>query len=161
MEKWESRFWSKVKVGGADECWPWIGGVDRDGYGHVCCRSIRNMPFRQTRENKAHRIMDYLHHGFIPYGIQIRHKCDNPPCVNPTHLLRGTPKQNSGDRVDRGRGSSRIGDRNHNHKLSPHDVLKIRGLSSCGISRIEIAQMFSITSSNVTLIVSKKNWSHL
>ena len=45
-------------------------------------------------------------------GILIRHKCDNPSCVNPDHLEEGYPIDNSNDMVIRGRnklGSSRPG----------------------------------------------------
>jgi len=33
----------------------------------------------------------------------IRHRCDNAPCVNPSHLLEGTPEQNRADMVARRR----------------------------------------------------------
>lgn len=32
-------------------------------------------------------------------GIEIRHKCDYPPCFNPLHLEIGTSKQNAQDRT--------------------------------------------------------------
>ena len=41
-------------------------------------------------------------------GKVVRHKCDEPKCVNPEHLELGTPKDNMDDRTkrDRARGLS-------------------------------------------------------
>jgi len=39
----------------------------------------------------------------LPREIQIRHKCDNPRCVNADHLVDGTATQNMQDCIGRGR----------------------------------------------------------
>lgn len=38
-------------------------------------------------------------------GMEVRHTCDNPPCINPEHLLLGDAKANAGDRDSRGRAA--------------------------------------------------------
>jgi hypothetical protein len=38
----------------------------------------------------------------VPYGLIIRHKCDNPPCCNPNHMILGTVADNTADAIDRG-----------------------------------------------------------
>jgi hypothetical protein len=39
---------------------------------------------------------------------QIRHDCDNPPCVNPAHLRAGSAKDNTADALARGRRRGRV-----------------------------------------------------
>ena len=69
------------RSGGLDACWPWMGHVNRDGYG----ASSFVLPSGQ-RERTAHRIVYGLLVGPIPDGLQLDHLCVNPPCVNPRHL---------------------------------------------------------------------------
>ncbi|HCA7769786.1 TPA: HNH endonuclease [Pseudomonas aeruginosa] len=90
------RFWSHVIRASDGSCWEWSGAKDGKGYGTInsgCGKSPQ----------KAHRISYEMAHGPIPDGLVVRHKCDNPGCVNPSHLEVGTQKDNSADMVDRGR----------------------------------------------------------
>jgi HNH endonuclease len=45
-----------------------------------------------------------LIHEEIPAGQVVRHKCDNPLCINTDHLELGTQKENMRDMIERGRG---------------------------------------------------------
>lgn len=81
-------------------CWEWRGARNEKGYGLLALR-------RRTKgaeHQRVHRIMWEMHEGPIPDGLVVRHRCDNPPCVNPDHLAVGTNRQNSLDMVERERG---------------------------------------------------------
>ena len=54
----------------------------------------------------AHRYAWIVAHGPIAAGMQVLHKCDNPPCDRVDHLFLGTPQDNVDDRRAKGRGLS-------------------------------------------------------
>lgn len=95
----QEAFWSRVDRRGPDECWEWRGHLNGDGYG-LLSRGV-GPPIR------AHRVSWEMHNGRpIPTGLIVRHSCDNPPCINPNHLLIGTRADNMADTMSRGRHAS-------------------------------------------------------
>ena len=74
----------------------------------------------------AHRIAYILHHDIALAdidGLDILHSCDNPPCVNPAHLLLGTQKTNTRDMANKGRAWWQATNARNNHGLhKPHDI---------------------------------------
>ena len=93
----EERFWEKVEK--TDNCWNWLGGKDKHGYGRIGLTASRN--------KEAHRYSWELHFGKIQDGRQINHHCDNPSCVRPDHLYAGTHADNMRDMKERGRSRNR------------------------------------------------------
>lgn len=63
-------------------CWTWLAGKNTGGYGAFSWNG-RNIP--------AHCFSWMAFYGPIDPGNQIHHKCVNPTCVNPEHLLSLTP----------------------------------------------------------------------
>jgi HNH endonuclease len=81
----EERFWSKVDKSAADGCWIWTAARKPNGYGELVV---------QQRRWYAHRYSYQLAFGDIPSGMLVCHRCNNKPCVNPSHLYVGTYSQN-------------------------------------------------------------------
>ncbi len=78
------------------ECWGWIGSRDHGGYATLSGGTGRS-PI------KAHRVSYEIYIGPIPSGMDICHRCDNPPCTNPSHLFPGTAADNMADMIQKGR----------------------------------------------------------
>lgn len=75
-------------------CWIWNGSFAGDRYGW----------FWDGSENiGAHRFSMREFNGVDVNGFQVRHTCDNPRCVNPSHLLLGSHQDNMDDKTDRKR----------------------------------------------------------
>jgi len=147
----ENRFWKFVKKAGADECWEWIGGKNLHGYGRFSCGCIKVL---------AHRFSWELHNGPIPtgegyHGTCVLHRCDNPSCVNPTHLRLGTQEDNMQDMSQKGRAVTvRISE---NAKLSEDQVREIKALlSQKSLSLRTIADRFDISHNAVWMIKQGK-----
>jgi hypothetical protein len=100
-----------------------------------------------------------FHHGPIPEGMVVRHKCDNPPCVNPGHLEVGTHGDNGADRDKRGR--TRLGSNLPHSKLTEQDVRRVWQMRDDGGSQYAIAAELGVHRSTIAHIVQGKNWKHV
>lgn len=137
-----SFFWSNVDST-RDACWPWKGGLTRQGYGRVNASSGRWLP--------ASRVALMLVLGRnLGDKMLACHTCDNPICCNPKHLYEGTVSQNALDAVVRGRKVPRRG-----HKIDERIAKEI--LVSPGTQE-EIASKFGISRSFVSMIKSGTRW---
>lgn len=76
-------------------CMEWKGCFNTDGYARMGYKGSSNI--------KVHRFVKELHYGKDITGLVVRHTCDNIKCINPEHLLTGTPVDNIRDRDERGR----------------------------------------------------------
>lgn len=82
------------------DCIEWPGTLNANGYGRLSLRKDM-VESRGTKQIQATHLVWELLHGPVPKGKLIRHKCDNPPCVNPEHLEVGTQADNVDDMVTR------------------------------------------------------------
>lgn len=165
-QKTEERFWSYVPVSGRDDCWEWSGQRNENGYGRFKSGGTKG---------PAHRFAYELINGPIPIGLIIRHTCDNPPCVNPHHLLVGTAADNSRDMVERGRsilgrrwksGHTKTaghpnfmpGSLNPLAKLSAADIPVIRKRCRSGEMKLTVAASYGVVPGAISDIMRGITW---
>ena len=129
-----------------DECLIFPGAPDPDGYKGITFNG---------RKARAHRVMCILAHG-APNGRIARHRCDNPPCVNPKHLHWGTDADNVRDCMERGRFC--IGENRAQAKLTNQQVLDIRASSD---PLKMIAEKFGISYRKVRKIRYREKWKNV
>lgn len=144
------RFWSKVlkKEG---QCWLWTAGKDKDGYGQFWLTS-------QKRSVRSHQISYFLAHQCDIINF-ILHSCDNPACVNPSHLREGTHLDNQRDRVIRKRSAK--GSKHSQHKLTEVDVAIIRHRRESGHKVVDIARDFNVSCPTISTITRRLTWRHV
>lgn len=144
------RFWAKVRRGAG--CWEWIAARSKYGYGQFSVGySMR----------PAHRVAWALVHGPIPTGMHVLHRCDNPPCVNPDHLLLGTNEDNVRDRDRKGRGVRPKGERHGRSKLREKEVREILRFRANGLGATRIAADYGVAPCTIRRIVSGARWKHI
>lgn len=128
-------------------CWPWTAGKDQKNYG---------MFWMNGKTLHAQRVAYELFIGPIPDGLVILHSCDNPSCVNPSHLSAGTHKENSEDMVSKGRQAR--GRSIGKNKLHEHQIKEIR--ADQRIHRL-IALDYGVSRTMVSYIKKNKFWGHV
>jgi hypothetical protein len=115
-----------------------------------------------TRKSvSAHRLSYELTYGEIPDSMEVCHKCDNPCCVNPSHLFLGTRQDNIDDRERKGRNNPPKGPANAKTKLTAEKVLEIREKRSQGVSFEKLAKEYGVCKKTIQDAVSGKNWAYL
>jgi hypothetical protein len=159
------RFWSAVDKNGPipahdpdlGPCWIWTRGKVK-GYGrfHVNGRDVY-----------AHRFAASLEWGEALPGIKTCHHCDNPPCVRPSHLFRGTHTDNMTDMARKGRSGKQVdptrypvGSAIKQAVLTETNVADMRQRRANGEPLADLAAAFSISVATVKRIVYGQQWRH-
>ncbi len=109
----------------------------------------------------GHRVSWAIENKTIPEGQILMHKCDNPRCVNITHLITGTHKENTQDMIKKGRNRSQVGSNNHYAKLNNFDVVKIHQLRQQRVKLKEIAALFNVNQGTIESVIYRYNWKHI
>ena len=94
------------------------------------------------RKVSLHRAAFEMALGPIPSGSHVLHRCDNPRCHRPSHLVLGTAADNMRDMVAKGR-----------HRTRPKltlDTKMIVNLSKA-LSQAEIAECVGVSQTTISL----------
>ena len=142
----KERLWGKINILGPDDCWEWKAYCNEDGYGTIQC---------EYKSIKVHRLVWELENGLIPEGMDVLHRCDNPPCCNPNHLFLGTRGDNNRDRARKGR--SAIGEKSGRAVLTETQVREIRLLKG-KFTQQEIANRYGAKRETVRSVLNGNSW---
>jgi hypothetical protein len=134
----------------ANGCLIWAGPKNKQtGYGTLG---------KQT----AHRLAYAIFVGPIPPGVDVCHRCDNPPCVDYERcLFLGTQADNMADCAAKGRNHHPRGELSPNAKMTEELVRQLRQRHAAGERVNDLARAFGIDSSNASRIVSRQTWNHV
>lgn len=134
------KFWSKVdKKISPIGCWLWTGAVNKKGYGDFYLQRGKRIHVM------AHRLSYEMSFGAIPHGLLACHRCDNPPCINPSHLFLGTHLDNVRDAVSKGRRQITL--------LDDSDIVAIR---SSEVTCANLALEYGVSLSSIHKILNGK-----
>lgn len=121
-------------------CLVWQAALDNWGYGIVR---------HNGRMRKSHRVAWELVNGPIPEDKIVCHTCDNPQCIEVSHLWLGTNKENRDDMVKKGRQRVLYGPDNPSYKLTPELIAEILAECTAGKPKHQIAWDFGLAHSTV------------
>lgn len=133
---------------GSSECHPWKGKRNKFGYGL----------FWFGGESLATRWAYKRYVGVLEAHEVVRHTCDNPPCQNRSHWLKGSQVENVQDCVTRGRTYDRHGQSNPNAKLTEEGVKEIRASQA---ARQVLADQYGVSKCTISAIKQGRTWKHI
>ena len=153
------KFNANVSKTSGEECWPWIGAT---------LKGSRGIAWIGTKNVTAPVLSWFVHHNEWPAdGIFVCHECDNPNCVNPSHLWLGTNSDNLRDAARKGRlyiqkSSDHIkGSRHGNAKMTEDMVRQMRKEFALGTSTRALARKYGMSQYPVYMAVSGRAWTHV
>lgn len=136
-----------------DDCIVYLGGhAQRSGH--------RTMSYR-GRLVGAHRVAYELAHGPIPAGKVVMHRCDNPPCIKPEHLILGTVADNNRDRDQKGRHRPLRGSKNGSARLTEYQVQDILCALAGGATTHGLARQYGVNQGAIWQIKAGRSWRHV
>lgn len=116
----------------------WSGFIGRHGYGSLKILGLK-IP--------THRLSYELFNGPLNPDLMVRHTCDNPTCVRPSHLVQGTAKDNRSDQLDRER-----------FLCKPVDVVRAIKANVDNMTPSQLADKYGYTTNTILSILREKTW---
>lgn len=124
-------------------CRIWTRHRTRSGYGQIGV---------DGQVLYAHRVSYVLSCGLIPHGMNVCHRCDNPSCIEPSHLFLSMQAGNMRDCAIKGRTTS---------PLTAAQVRDIRRRLANGEIQKSIAKRYGVSQAAVSLIKLRRKWRHV
>lgn len=159
----KASFWENVDTNGPvpkhcpelGSCWVWKGCVTkRGGYGRV----VTYLEGKRLEE-RAHRISYQKEFGDLEPMDCVCHHCDNPPCIRPSHLFKGTKGDNNRDRTTKGRTAK--GEDKCIAKVTEQEVIWLREEHAKGAFLSDLAGALKISEKNASSIATGQSWKHV
>jgi hypothetical protein len=143
----------------SDECWEWPFARAKGKWEYGWLYSPRPEHKRLGAHSLAFAI--YFGHWPKPYGL---HRCDNPPCFNPSHIWEGTLRDNTQDMMAKGRNRyilppRKTGEDHPGAKLNAATVREIIAAYARGdISQYALADRYGVKQSVISRVIARKVW---
>lgn len=115
--------------------------------------------YPRTYRGLVYRVVFEQMFGEVPKGQLVRHTCDNTMCINPEHLILGTPKDNLMDAFERNRMP--LGSDRPNAKITEEQAKEVKRLLKMNVRQIEIAKKLGINYCTVKQIKQGRTWKHV
>ncbi len=127
-------------------CIEWQGNVKRDGYGRIMVNAKMVSVHRLSLELKLGRP--------ILSGYLACHTCDNRVCINPDHLLEGTPKENIQDAIQKGRKDNTHKHLSRSYKLTTVQIVEIHQKRRGGTTYTDLAREYGVSRETIKRVLS-------
>lgn len=148
----QDRFWQRVDKNGPNGCWNWTGAVSKTsgGYGVIAGILYGERYVPKGHNMLAHRASWIIANGDIPdsseyHGWVVMHKCDNPRCVNPAHLILGTQRANVHDMIAKKRDVRVPGVVGAKHKRAALTDAQVAEIRASELGTVELAKQYGVS----------------
>jgi hypothetical protein len=136
---------NSIELGTDPYCWEVTSHLCRNvrGYVHVFAGAWDGF-------DKLHRWAYWKETGERPELVM--HRCDNPGCINPAHLLGGTKADNQHDSMRKGRSKRLFRD---------NEVRAIRTMRKSGVRLRVLAEQFGVGMSSISEIANYRTYAEV
>lgn len=134
-------------------CWIWTFAKSGKGYGF-----ISETKEKQVKTKLAHRVSYQYHYGDLTDADLVLHSCDNPSCINPAHLRKGTGSENIQEAFDKKRKEQPVlyGEDNPKSKLTLEQVKFIK--ANPQMMHTELATLFGVKPNTIRGVRIGRTW---